>query len=179
MNSCLEQWRPIPKWEGLYQVSDHGRVRSLPRVRKDRAGKVRRWPGKQLALVRDGNGYLRVNLSDLGRREARCVHGLVAEAFIGSRPESMEVCHNDGNRDNNALSNLRYGTALENQRDRRAHGTDPTGSRNGRSKLTDLDVERIRTLSGKRPIRNLASEFGVSESQIRRVQRGEFWRHVI
>lgn len=174
-----ERWCDVAAWEGLYQVSDRGRVKSLPRVRKDRAGKVRRWPGKQLALVRDGNGYLRVNLSDLGRREARCVHGLVAEAFIGSRPESMDVCHNDGNRDNNALSNLRYGTALENQRDRRAHRTDPVGSRNGRAKLTENDVRNIRSLRGSISNLELSRKYGVDNSVIYRIQNHELWRSVI
>ncbi len=174
-----ERWCDVAAWEGLYQVSDRGRVRSLPRVRKDRSGKVRRWPGKQLALVRDSGGYLRVNLSDLGRRKERCVHCLVAEAFIGPRPESMDVCHNDGNRDNNAFSNLRYGTTLENQRDRRAHGTDPVGSRNGRAKLTENDVRNIRSLRGFISNLELSRKYGVDNSVIYRIQNHELWRSVV
>lgn len=117
----MSEWRPIPGWEGLYEVSSMGQVRSLGRVV---TGQTRSffWPGRVLRLVRKGP-YLQVTLHRPGMRVCRTVHSLVALAFIGPRPEGMQVCHGDGVGSNNALSNLRYDTASANEMDKVRHGT--------------------------------------------------------
>ena len=116
---ALENWLPIPSLPG-YDVSDHGRVRSwvyrgpVPRLRStaiDRHG----YPG---FVVRRGVGSARLT-----------VHVLVAEAFHGPRPAGMVVRHLDGNPCNNHASNLCYGTASENERDKLIHGTDHNASK--------------------------------------------------
>ena len=124
-----EEWRAIPGYEGLYEVSSEGRVRSLDRVisctRSDSAGPFGRdLQGRELKQSTDRTGRLSVNLSRNGRARKRRVHTLVAEAFVGPRPEGLEVCHGDGDPSNNRVSNLRYGTASENWADRKLHGTD-------------------------------------------------------
>ena len=109
-----EQWAAIKGWEGLYEVSNHGQVRSLPRYRTK---------GRILRHGTTHNGYLTVTFSANGRREARTLHRVVAEAFIGPKPDGMHTCHIDGDKLNNAATNLRYATPAENEADKRKHGT--------------------------------------------------------
>lgn len=114
-NETPEEWRPIPGYEGLYEASDHGRIRSLDRT-ITRNGRPSRLQGRVLTPVGDGKyGYLRVGL---GRKNLKFVHRLVAEAFIGDG-SGLDVDHRDGDPANNHLSNLRYLTHAENMRAQR------------------------------------------------------------
>jgi len=123
-----ERWLPVPGYEGLYEVSSHGGIRSLDRtVPIDVPGRrsyVARRRGRMLRQTPTGSGYLAVSLSR-GPTQTKTwtVHTLVALAFIGPRPPGHEVCHNDGNPMNNNLSNLRYDTISGNRRDAVEHGT--------------------------------------------------------
>lgn len=114
-----EAWRPVVGYEGLYEVSDHGRVRSIPRV--DSRG--RRIRGGILALTRAPSGHVGVKLSRGGVYERGKVHRMVLTAFIGPAPEGHEALHGDGDPANNRLENLRWGTRSENIRDSVRHGT--------------------------------------------------------
>jgi hypothetical protein len=120
----MEQWRPVVGFEGRYEVSDAGRVRSLPRLIRQKARSGTEYTlRKSGRLLRSGvasNGYPTVAL---GRGNTRTLHSLVTEAFIGPRPSGQEVRHLDGDRKNPRLSNLTYGTRTENILDAVAHGT--------------------------------------------------------
>jgi hypothetical protein len=111
-----EQWRPVVGYEGLYEVSDLGRVRSTRR--RGAVGGI----AKQ--FVSNRNGYWVVNLHRPGGHAHRTVHGMVMESFVGPRPAGMDIRHLDGNPQNARLSNLAYGTRSENNLDKRLHGTD-------------------------------------------------------
>ncbi|TMZ72777.1 hypothetical protein EMG21_26050 [Klebsiella pneumoniae] len=106
------EWRDIPGYEGLYQVSNTGEFRRV-------------WANKTTpkALHTDRAGYKRAKLYKNGKARTVLVAVAVAEAFIGPRPDGMEVCHNDGNNQNNHVNNLRYDTPLNNRRDKKKHGT--------------------------------------------------------
>jgi hypothetical protein len=104
------------------------------------------------------------------------VHQLVAEAFIGACPEEMEVCHRDGNRANNALSNLRYDTRKNNHADKRLHGTHLVGDTCPAAKLAAGDVLAIRA-SDKRAS-ELAREYGVTADNIYAIRKRRSWRHI-
>ena len=119
-----ERWKPVNGYEGIYEVSSHGRVRSLDRTVTRSDGKVHRLKGKVLSVRLDKYGYQIVDLYNHGKQQKRKVHSLVAEAFIGTRPEGTEVCHNDGRKTNNHVDNLSYGTRSENMLDRVRHGRD-------------------------------------------------------
>lgn len=110
-----ETWLPVVGWEGLYEVSDLGRVRRifLPPYEGYRV----------LRLHPDGYGYPSVGLSGRGKKARPKVHKLVAEAFLGPRPPGLEICHNDGDKTNAVPSNLRYDTRIANESDKRLHGT--------------------------------------------------------
>jgi hypothetical protein len=122
-------------------------------------------------------GYMRVRLSSGGQRQRLSVHRLVALAFLGEPPSSQhQVAHNDGDRQNNRLNNLRWATGAENLADRERHGTELKGGRNGRAKLTEQDVAAILASPVSDAI--LGREFGVSGTQINRIRKGESWSHL-
>ncbi|WP_083885199.1 NUMOD4 motif-containing HNH endonuclease [Nocardia thailandica] len=120
-----ETWLPVVGYEGQYEVSDAGRVRSLDRLVRCRGGALRTSRGQILAPIGiNALGHVSVHLASRGKSTATLVHRIVAIAFLGGPFEGMEVCHNDGDPRNNAVSNLRWDSHSENQRDRRRHGTD-------------------------------------------------------
>ena len=118
-----ERWLPIPGWEGTYEASDHGRVRSVEREVVCTLGRRRTLRGKVLSPCINTNGYQQVSLVRNSRGHSQRVHVLVMLAFAGHRPDGFDVCHNDGNQLNNHLSNLRWGTRSENRYDSVQHGT--------------------------------------------------------
>lgn len=124
-----EQWRPVVGYEGYYEVSDQGRVRSVDRVVGRNGGLASGRPvhirGRMRKLHRNVvSGYLCVGLTKDGVGSTRTVHGLVMEAFVGPCPDGMEIRHLDGDPENSFRSNLSYSTHSDNVMDKRAHGTD-------------------------------------------------------
>lgn len=117
-----EKWLPVVGYEGYYEVSDHGRVRSVDRmVRSGATGSV--WlAGRTLRPGTGRTGHLRVSLSREGRQTTHSVHALVLTAFIGRRPDEMEACHTNGDEKDNRLENLRWGTRSDNVLDQVLHG---------------------------------------------------------
>ena len=121
----LEQWKPIPGYEGLYSVSDHGRVRSEKRVLVSPGGESREWPERILAgsitpvphITGRGRKYPCVTLWREAMQAKFRIHALVLLAFVGPRPDGAECLHADDDPNNNRLTNLRYGTHAENGRD--------------------------------------------------------------
>lgn len=125
-----EEWRPVVGYEGRYEVSNRGRVRSLDWSYERPISKaphrlqtvhIRGRIRKQYRLKR--GGYLAVSLCRNDRSVSRPVHVLVAAAFLGPRPEGQQVRHLDGDKNNCRVENLAYGTPLENHADMRRHGT--------------------------------------------------------
>ena len=120
----MEQWKDIPGYVGLYQVSSYGRVRSLDRVVKGPRGEPKQLRGRVLSQSCDNKGYRTVGLSLLGRVKTKRVHQLVASAFIGPAPDGQEVRHGPDGVSDNSVPNLCYGTSQQNHLDRRRDGTD-------------------------------------------------------
>lgn len=120
-----ELWRPVVGYEGYYEVSDQGRVRSVVR----RAANGRVWPSVVLKRPTHPSGYLQVHLSRANSRRTRWVHLLVLTAFAGPAPAGLEALHHDGDRSNARLENLKWGTRSENMLDQVRHGTHPFASR--------------------------------------------------
>jgi NUMOD4 motif len=92
MDQPTENWVPIPGWEGAYEVSDTGSVRSVDRV----TNHGRRWKGRVLRATLSAVGYKVVHLSRGNESRVETVHSLVLTAFRGIRPPGMEACHSDG-----------------------------------------------------------------------------------
>ena len=113
-----EIWAAVPDLLGKYEVSNAGRVRSLS-CRVPRGQGTYLLTGRVLRPSKAGKGYLKVQIG--GR--SRYVHRLVMEVFVGPCPAGMEVCHNNGDKTDNRLTNLRYDTSSNNNRDQAVHGT--------------------------------------------------------
>lgn len=114
-DELIETWLPVPGFEGLYEVSDAGRVASTPK---------RTRPGRRILAPANHKrgGYLYVTLHRPGKQFHRKIHHLVCEAFNGPRPAGTLARHLDGNHLNNSPGNLAWGTASENNVDRVRHG---------------------------------------------------------
>jgi hypothetical protein len=121
-----EEWRPVAGFEGMYEVSDLGRVRSLTRwvpTKRENAPSYK-IKGRLLRGCRGPDGYITAVLFRGRERTAIRVSRLVLQTFVGPCPTDMEACHNDGDRANNALTNLRWDTKSANRLDQQRHGTD-------------------------------------------------------
>ncbi len=159
-----EMWQPVEDFEGLYDVSNYGRVL--------RGGRFLR-----PAVTR--SGHLAVDLRRPGRRAVRGVHLLVLEAFVGPRPPGHVCCHWDGAPTNNRLTNLRWGSRGDNEADKRRHGTDNAGERHGQARLADEDIRRIREarlFGASQPA--LAAAYGTTQGRISLIVARRAWRHV-
>lgn len=163
----METWNPVVGYEGYYEVSSHGRVRSVDRVIAFKDGRVRAYKGKVLAQYPDGFGYLKVTLKKQDTGTRLHVHVIVAAAFLGPRPAGQQVCHNEGNHLDNRPSEMRYDTVAGNHADIKRHGR-----QNRRKKLTDAEVEAIRLARGKLTCIELAVLFGTSSTHVSNIQLG-------
>ena len=119
-----ETWRTIPGYLPVYEVSDHGRVRSRDHKRNAKNGSQATQKGRVLSpSTNRKTGYPFVSIrDDAGVQKTRNVHSLVAAAFLGPCPDGMEILHRDGQPGNPDLANLHYGTAAENAADQVRHG---------------------------------------------------------
>jgi len=137
------KWLPVIGYEGFYEVSDQGGVRSIDRIIQDSLGRQRQLFGKILAVTISSKGYGQVNLSKEGRIEVLRVHRLVALAFFGYPPLGAEVCHNDGNFLDNSAGNLRWGTHSDNMVDIVRHGRNSCRNRTVCPRGHSLEVPNL------------------------------------
>jgi hypothetical protein len=128
----------------FYEVSDLGRVRSLPR----KGGNNRLYGGRVLTPFRRKDRHIEVQLCRGNHRYMSAVHRLVLMSFIGPPPPGQEACHNNGQAADCRLGNLRWDTHAANMADMVIHGTSRTGERHWNARLTDDNVREIRRLWG-------------------------------
>lgn len=181
----MEEWKSVIGWEGFYEVSSEGRVRSLTRTIhiKNPQGVVRprTYQGVLLGAHVSTNGYPVVALTRPGRKPVcRNVHGLVLEAFVGAAPAGMECCHGPAGKTVNAVANLKWDTRSANSLDRHRDGTIPDnrGEASANAKLTDDAARWVREMRGIYTQRQLGRILGVSHSAVGYVQRNTAWRNV-
>jgi hypothetical protein len=176
--ATAEIWKPVVGYEGLYEVSDLGRVRSL--WRSNGCGRVRRSEPFVLREGKSSNGYVAVTLCKDGAERRISIHRLVLTAFVGPCPSGMEAAHSDGVRANCGLTNLSWKSHRDNIADKVAHGTQQVGERNPAALLTRDDVVAIRR-DYRRGCRTsgapaLGRRYGVSPSAILAVVHGVNWQ---
>ena len=170
-----EEWRPVVKYEGAYEVSNLGNVRSVDRCIV-RNGSPARLRGRQRSLKAQATGHMNVTLSLENVFTTVRVHRLVAEAFLGPIPDGAQVHHIDGDPANNRVENLKFGSPAENSLDMIAHGRSTRGRRAHSSKLTVEDVRAIRKARKNGALlRELAEAYGVHNVAISAACRGKNW----
>jgi len=166
-----KEWRFIPGWESFYEVSNFGEIRSVDRIVHKNNGTQAKYKGKVRSATNDQDGYLGVLLSAPGRKKVFMkVHHAVLLAFHGDRPDGHECRHLDGNRKNNYLENLQWGTPEENNMDRIKQATVAYGEKHGNCKLSDKDVEFI--VNSGAPTKDLAHKYGVVRTTITSIRNG-------
>jgi hypothetical protein len=172
----MEVWKDIAGYEGIYQVSDAGRVRSVDRVNSQGA----KLKGKPRKLITDRDGYYVVGLTRNAVMRYHKVHRLVAAAFIPNPDNLPQVNHVEGNKSDNRACKLEWCTNQENIDHSVMVGSrDPVGESNGRARLSELDVVDIRWLKGLgMSISALAREYQVTRTNIRHIVTGRSWSHV-
>ena len=168
-------WKDIPGYEGSYQASERGEIRSLARDIVYAASHKSRAYTKQVKgrILRPGPSNFGHMSVVLGRGNTRMVHDLVLRTFVGPRPAKHECCHDNGNPADNRLENLRWGTRSENNIDAVKHGT--------RGKLTETQVLDIRArlrgcAFGTQTL--LAQEYDVSLCTINAIKFNRVYKHV-
>lgn len=169
----IEIWKAIPGYDGHYEASNLGRVRSLDRVSAGRRYKGRVLRSNPAAT----GGYLMVTLYLDGASEPLYVHAAVLLAFVGERPAGAQACHYDGNAKNNLVTNLRWDTRSANMKDAVRHGTIPSGEDCRFAKLTNREVEDIRRLYDHYNVtqRSLARQFNVTQATVSRAINRSTW----
>ncbi len=172
----LERWRPVVNWEGKYEVSNCGRIRSVARWITTSKGN-RLLEGRVLTPYKKYNGYFRVELCDGPRQESLDIHRLVAYAFVVGTGDVVR--HLDGDSTNNSDSNLAWGTHADNEADKALHGRTPRGEAHPNSKMTDGHVRKIRELHERGFSQlKIAAALGLNRGVVGVVVRGEGWKHV-
>lgn len=181
-----DEWRVIPDFPD-YHASRDGQIM---RVRADALG--HRLTGRPLKQMVSKSGYAKVSLCDNGRVKNYRVNRAICAAFHGPSPSpDHHAAHNDGNRLNNNAENLRWVVGVENEEDKRRHGTAPVGDRHwskflpdrrahgeghGRSKLTEDQVREIR--QDNRTQREIATDYGVTQRVVWSIKKRLTWGSV-
>lgn len=175
-----EYWKPVVGYEGLYEVSNLGTVKSLHKIiNKGEFGMVE-FPEKILKVVMRGP-YRAVRIYKNKKGTRYSVHRLVAQAFIPNPKNKRQVNHIDGDKLNNNVNNLEWCTPYENTRHAIKNGLfsdAPIGEKNGQSKLTTENVLYIKNTRRIVSRRDLSLQFKISIKQVDRIRSGERWGHI-
>jgi len=166
-----EVWKSIINYEGLYEISNYGKIKSYPR--QGSCGKI-------LKSYTEKDGHLRTYLYKNNVKKAYLIHRLVLETFVGPCPIGMESCHNDGNPGNNFIRNLRYDTSKNNMQDQIKHKTRARGHNCGASKLNEIKVRVIKRLleDNYLTIIEIAKIFKVCRQHIYNIKKKKIWKHI-
>lgn len=166
-----EIWRPVVGYEGLYEISNFGRVKSFVK-----------YPNKPAILrpLKNQTNHLKVVLAKNKKQKKLFIHRLMLLTFIGAPPcENAHARHLDGDPLNNSLFNLRWGTPKENVLDRWTHGTMGIGEKSNGSKLKPSDVLEIKILIAKGCNNSeIARKYRVNPSSIWMIKNKKTWKHV-
>lgn len=173
-----EVWRDIIGYEGLYQISDLGRVKSLARWYKSSVSLYMKENIKNQRI--NHGGYLYLDLSKNGKKKSFTVHSLVAAAFIGKRPINTTIDHKNGNKLDNRVCNLEYCSIQENISRFRHLFNDYKGENHPMSRLTEEDVINIRKLyqEGNIKQKDIAKMYNITQVMVSRIHRRIAWSHI-
>lgn len=177
MRISEEEWKDIEGYEGLYQISNLGKVKSLEKKwYLPRGGWFIRAERLKTTQSSNRNGRNIVLLFKDSKHKNFRISVLVLEHFHSKRPIGMECCHKDGNDKNDIISNLKWGTHKENMEDMVKHGRSQKGEKCKLSKLKEHQVIEIRQLLSRGISQQIiAKNYGVTASNISRINTREQW----
>lgn len=162
-----EIFKPVPNYEGLYEGSNFGRIKSLPRGKK----------GKEKILKPTKQTYYIIDLCKGGEIKRFLVHRLIAKTFLENTKNKEHVNHIDGNKLNNKLENLEWVTRSENQLHAIQYGLRTTkGVKNSQCKLTEKQV--IEIFNDKRKYSEISNQHNISIPTICDIKKNRSWSHL-
>lgn len=175
-----EIWKPIPGYEGYYEASSLGEIRSVDRVKMLFGVNPVEMKGRTLRQkINKSTGYRMVILGVDGRRDTKTVHRLVAKTWIPNPCSFGDVNHKDGNKNNNSCKNLEWCTRAKNIQ--HAYGTGLNVSRKGAevwtNKLTEGQVREIYHANWGTH-REIAEKYGVQKPCVWSIKNRRIWRHL-
>jgi predicted DNA-binding protein YlxM (UPF0122 family) len=193
LSGLTEYWVDISNYEGYYQVSNYGNVKSLDRVitehpsvkNEQQTGKTQTLKGRILKPHTNSSGYYQINLNRKSIRTTFAIHQLVAQSFLDNRSSKPLVNHINGIKTDNNVNNLEWATYSENlehaykNRLRRAVKTNEVASKNYKRKLTEQQVREIKLLIAAKSLtlKQIANQYDVGRSTIGSIKSGRNWSH--
>jgi len=182
ISSTTEIWKPVVGYEGTYEVSNQGRVKSLARYKKGKVGPC--WhEEKMMKTPLHHSGYVHCALRRNGKSTSFTIHRLVALAHIPNPDNKPQVNHKDSNRANNHVSNLEWCTMSENMLHGYMHGNKKAypryGEKNPACKLTEKQVKEIRELykNGKL-LSQIGAIYNMCEGSVYNITSRKSWKHI-
>lgn len=176
-----EKWIDIYGYEGLYMVSDLGRIKSIFRQVDGLGGKIHSFPEKLLSHQVDKFGYHRVPLRKNSKAKYLSVHRLVAQHFIPNPFNLPQVNHKKGNKSDNRATEIEWCTASQNKK----HSYDELnharmrGERNGMTKITPEIIKSVKEAYNKlQSFKLTGNQFGISNTHAWRIVRNKTWEHL-
>lgn len=164
-----EIWKDVIGYEGYYQISNLGNVRSLDRTIEYKNGRLYHKKGHIMSCNKDTKGYFTISFTKNNHPKRWWIHRLVAQAFLSDFDESLVVNHIDGVKTNNQVSNLEMVTSQGNTEHARRIGLiDDYGENSARAKLTNIQAQQIREryAKGNVTMRQLGGDYGVCSQTI-------------
>jgi hypothetical protein len=177
-----ELWLPVVGYEGYYEVSNIGRVRSVDRKVIYADGRIFMYQGKVLSYnVNKINGALMVHLYKNAKRMAYTVHRLVLSAFSPTCDSTLEVNHKNGNRADNSVDNLEWCTRKENmQHGFRTGLINNTGTNHGNNVYNDLQIIEAKVMLKKGfSLGEIETKTGVKKATLHQIKAKKQWNHVV
>lgn len=171
-----EIWVAVPGYCGLYEVSSLGRLRRLERITHHPIYGEMKITQRLAATRASANGYVYAGLVADGVQKRYRLHKLVLSAFIAQPFHGAEVRHLNGDKADNRLENLAWGTARENAGDREDHGKTRRGETHGVAKLTNEQALCI--FQSKEDALSISKRFGVSRSLIYKIRNKRCWKRL-
>jgi len=170
----IEVWKDVPNYEGMYQVSNLGNVKSLDKIVSHYPNGTRLRKGKVLKQQKLKSGYLIVSINN----KSKTVHRLICETFISNPHKKKQVNHINGIKSDNRVKNLEWCNAKENIAHAKKLGLrNFEGSKSVNAKLTEQQVIEIR--SDKINLhKDIAEKYGVEKSLISKIKLRKMWTHI-